>query len=106
VDWVDELARRVRARLVWGLLAAIGVTVLALPATVLATLPADVAVVAGKPVSRQVFDHWTFVSAKSRALTVQERWRWRTAAGFVRSGLACWDWRNGPVILTACESSC
>jgi hypothetical protein len=51
-------------------------------------------------------DRWMFVSAKSRALTVQVHWRWRTAAGFVRSGLACRDWRDGPVILTACRSSC
>lgn len=37
---------------------------LILPATVLGALPASVAVVDGKPIPRDVFDHWMFVAAK------------------------------------------
>ena len=65
VDRVDELARGVRPRLVCGLLAAVGTMILALPAPALGALPADVAVVAGTPISRQVLDHWMFVSVKT-----------------------------------------
>jgi len=43
----------------------VAVLALALPATVFAALPADVAVVAGKPVKRHVFNHWMFVIVKS-----------------------------------------
>jgi hypothetical protein len=65
VDRVDELARGVRPRLVCGLLAAVGTMILALPAAALGALPADVAVVAGTPITRQVLDHWMFVSVKT-----------------------------------------
>jgi hypothetical protein len=65
VHRVDELARGVRPRLVRGLLAAVGTMILALPAAALGALPADVALVGGRPISRQVFDHWMFVNIKS-----------------------------------------
>ena len=44
---------------------AVVTVILALPAGVLGALPADVAVVAGTPISRQVLDHWMFVNIKS-----------------------------------------
>ena len=65
VDRVDELVRGMQRRLVGALLAALGTVILALPAGVLGALPADVASVAGTPISRQVFDHWMFVNIKS-----------------------------------------
>jgi hypothetical protein len=65
MDRVDELVRGMRCRLVGALLAALGTVILALPAGVLGALPADVASVAGTPISRQVFDHWMFVNIKS-----------------------------------------
>jgi hypothetical protein len=65
VDRVVELARSVRPRLVGGLLAGVGTAALALSAAALGALPADVATVAGTPISRQRLDHWMFISVKT-----------------------------------------
>jgi len=51
VDWFDHLSVTRRARLLRRLAVVVAVLALALPATVFAALPADVAVVAGKPVN-------------------------------------------------------
>jgi hypothetical protein len=61
--WRDTDARR--ARLAGGLALGVAVLGLVLPATVRGALPADVAVVAGKPITRQWFDHWMFVLARN-----------------------------------------
>jgi hypothetical protein len=65
VDRFDHVSGKRRARLVRSLALAVAALALALPATVLGALPTDVAVVAGKPIKRQVFDHWMFVVAKT-----------------------------------------
>jgi hypothetical protein len=65
VDRVDELVRGVRPRLVGALLAAVGTVIVASPAVALGALPANVAVVVGTPITRQVLDHWMFVGVKT-----------------------------------------
>ena len=65
VDWVDGLSRGAGHQLVGGLVVAVVTVILALPTGVLGALPADVAVVAGSPISRQVLDHWMSVNIKS-----------------------------------------
>lgn len=67
VDRFDHPSRNGRARLVRRLAlgAAVAAAWITLPATVLGALPADVAVVAGRPITRERFDHWMFVNAKS-----------------------------------------
>jgi hypothetical protein len=62
---VASIVPRGRARLVRGLALGVAVLALALPATVPGALPADVAVVAGKPIQRQLFNQWMFVIAKT-----------------------------------------
>jgi hypothetical protein len=65
VDWAVRGAGRARARF-GGLLAPLVVVAgLLLPSTVLGALPASIGVVVGKPIARQVFNHWMFVDAKS-----------------------------------------
>lgn len=65
VDWMNGRSRGAQSQLVGGLVVAVMAVILALPARVLGALPADVASVAGTPISRQVFDHWMFVNIKS-----------------------------------------
>ena len=65
VDWVNGLSRGARPQAVVGLVVAVMTGILALPAGVLGASPADVASVAGTPISRQAFDHWMFVNIKS-----------------------------------------